>query len=284
MRCRSTVAGYALWVCRECRLEFLDPQPDDAALSAIYSDGYFLGSQDPDTAARRSGMKRATGVMYIDALSSHVRPAATELLEIGCGQGELLVEARNRGYAVAGVEVSAHAAAVANRRLGAALVEVGSIDTVTLPAGHFGAVLAADVIEHLRDPKGFLMRVRELLLPGGMVVLITPSLDSWTRRLMRRHWMEYKVEHLFYFTAMAIRLMLEQCGFDEIRVSPNRKVLTIDYLWRHFERFRVPLLSSVIGLVRRAVPARLANRHLRLSASGLLAIARKPPVDSAART
>jgi hypothetical protein len=52
-------------------------------------------------------------------------------------------------------------------------------------------------------------------------------------------------------------------------------VLTIDYIARHFSRFRVPILSPLIGLLRRAVPGRIAHRQLLLSASGLMAIARK---------
>lgn len=220
-------------------------------------------------------MKRANGVLCLDALSRVIRPQDTDLLEIGCGHGELLLEARNRGFQVSGVEVSTHAATVANRCLGAQAVRVGTLDTVPLPSGHFGAVVAADVIEHVRDPKGFLMRIRELLAPGGALLLVTPSLDSWTRRLLRYHWVEYKVEHLFYFSLASIQRLLEQCGFDEIRVLPNWKVLTIDYLYRHFDRFRVPLLSSLIGLLRPAIPDRIAHRHLLVPASGLTAIARK---------
>jgi hypothetical protein len=105
--------------------------------------------------------------------------------------------------------------------------------------------------------------------------LVTPSLDSWTRRLLRCRWMEYKVEHLYYFSALSIRLLLERCGFEEIRISPSRKVLTIDYLARHFDRFRVPILSPLIGLLRRTVPSRIAHWHLLVSAGGLMAIARK---------
>jgi SAM-dependent methyltransferase len=273
---RSTVQKYALYVCRECRLEFLDPQPDDSVLAAIYSDSYFLGEQNAEAAVRRSEMKSANGVLYIDALSRLIPPKDGELLEIGCGQGELLLEARKRGFRVTGIEVSAHAAEVANRRLGTQSVQIGTLDAIQLPAGRFGAVVAADVIEHVRDPRGFLMRIWELLVPGGVALLIAPSLDSWTRRLLGRHWIEYKVEHLFYFSAFSIRRLLEQCGFTEILISPNRKVLTIDYLWRHFERFQVPVLSPVIGLVRRAVPDRAAHRHLLMSASGLMAFARKP--------
>ena len=272
---RSGVSNYALRACPECRLEFLDPQPDASVLAAIYSDGYFLGEPSDEAVERRSKMKSATGTLYIDALSRLVRPEDADLLEIGCGHGEVLLEARKRGFRVSGIEISAHAAAIANRCLGAPAVSVGTIETLPLARDHFGAVLAADVIEHVRHPEDWLLRIHELLIPGGALLLITPSLDSWMRRLLRSRWMEYKVEHLYYFSAASIRLLLERCGFDEIRISPSRKVLTIDYLSRHFDRFRVPILSPLIGLLRRAVPSRIAQRHLLVSASGLMAIARK---------
>lgn len=262
--------------CPVCRLEFLDPQPDDGVLDAIYSDGYFLGEADREAVARRVQMKSATGALYLDTLARLVPAEGTHLLEIGCGHGEVLREARNRGFTVTGIEISAHAAAMANRVLGTPAVTAGAIETVALAPDQFGAILAADVIEHVRDPEGWLLRIHELLAPGGALLLITPSLDSWTRRLLRSRWMEYKVEHLYYFSAQAIRRLLERCGFDHIRVSPSRKVLTIDYLAHHFDRFPVPILSPLIRLLRRLLPGRIAHRRMWLSASGLMAIARKP--------
>lgn len=272
---RSDVSQYPLRACPKCRLEFLHPQPDDSVLAAIYSDSYFLGEPTGEAAGRRAKMKSATGALYIDALSRLVPPENTDLLEIGCGHGEVLLEARQRGFRVSGVEISAHAAQVANRCLGAPLVSVGTIEKLPLAQNHFGAVLAADVIEHVRFPEDWLLRIHQLLGPGGVLLLITPSLDSWTRRLLRRRWMEYKVEHLYYFSAVSLRLLLERCGFEEIRVTASRKVLTIDYISQHFGRFRVPFWSTLAGLLRRAVPNPIAHRHMLVSAGGLMAVARK---------
>ena len=54
---RSNVSHYALRACPECRLEFLDPQPDDSVLAGIYSTGYFLGEGSDAAVARRSKLK-----------------------------------------------------------------------------------------------------------------------------------------------------------------------------------------------------------------------------------
>jgi hypothetical protein len=87
--------------------------------------------------------------------------------------------------------------------------------------------------------------------------------------------MEYKPEHLFYFSPQSIRALLESCGFQIIRIGGNRKVLTLDYVWRHFARFKVPGVSPAIGLLRRLAPAALAYRHMLVPASGLVALAKK---------
>jgi 2-polyprenyl-3-methyl-5-hydroxy-6-metoxy-1,4-benzoquinol methylase len=270
------VQGYRLRTCAACKLEFLSPQPDDSVLSAIYVDGYFLGEQSHDAAGRRSQMKRATAALYCGILARHVKPENTNLLEIGCGQGEALLEAKDRGFRVAGVEISAHAAAAANQLLGERAVGVGTLESIPLEQQRFGVVLAADLIEHVRDPEGWLLQVRNLLLPGGVLLLVTPSLDSWSRRLLRSHWMEYKVEHLYYFSAASLGRLLRRCGFEPMEVTASRKVLTLDYVARHFERFRVPVLSPLISWAGRVLPGPLAHRRLRIPAGGLMAIARKP--------
>lgn len=275
VRAESSVVDYPLQVCARCQVEFLHPQPDDATLAAIYNDNYFLHGQVAEAEERMSSMKRATAVRYMDMIGRLLPEGGCRLLEIGCGHGDMLVEACKRGYEVAGVEFSPHAVEIANQRLGRSAVLVGSIDTVELPAEYFDLVAFVDVIEHVRDPKVFLERVHGVLKPGGMAFLITPSLGSWSRRVMGTKWMEYKIEHLFYFSGRSIRKLLGSCAFHEVGIRSNRKVLTLDYLWRHFDRFKVPVLSPLVGMLRRMTPSALAYRHVVIPASGLVATARK---------
>src|SRR6185437_11195440 len=108
------------------------------------------------------------------------------------------------------------------------------------------------VIEHVRDPADFLERVRRVLKPGGVVFIATPSIDSWSARLLGRQWMEYKPEHLFYFNPATLTRLMERSGYDSIAISSGRKVLTLDYVIGHFDKFAVPVLSPLLG-VRRVV-------------------------------
>jgi SAM-dependent methyltransferase len=151
-----------------------------------------------------------------------------------------------------------------------------TLEDSPFPESAFDVVVSFDVIEHVRNPIDFLKSVYCRLRPGGRVFLCTPSLDSPVARLMGRHWMEYKVEHLYYFSNPAMSLALRQAGFRLLALLPNRKVLSVDYIYHHFMRFRNPALSPLIRSLRSLIPGRLAHRPLRLVDSNMFAVAERP--------
>jgi SAM-dependent methyltransferase len=258
--------------CAACRLEFLYPQPTDDVLASIYGAQYFLGDESAESDERVGRLKTATALRYLHFITQRLPEGKRRILEIGCGHGDLLFQAQILGFEVRGIEFSPSAVAVANRRLGAGVVQAGTSETVDMPQQYFDVVVASDVLEHVRDPRSFLSFVYERLKPGGLVFLITPSPDSWSRKLLGRHWMEYKVEHLFYLSKTALDHLLKDTGFEAVSFSANRKVLSLDYLDSHFRRFPVPLCTPILRAIRRVLPDVLAHRQFTISASGLMAM------------
>lgn len=267
--------GFPVCRCRDCGFMFLNPQPSDQTLAEIYTSDYFLMSDSEEGNRLRSEMKLATGRLYVNQLLANLRRGTGKLLEIGCGGGEFLLAARDAGLEVCGVEVSEHAAALANSRLGIEAVRVGTIDSVNMPDEAFDVCVAFDVIEHVREPDTFLLRVLGMLKPGGTLFLVTPSLQSWSARLMRRHWMEFKTEHLHYFGPKTICRLLTKTGFDSMHVSPNYKCVTFDYVYRHFQRIRVPFYTPLVGAIRAILPTTLRDRIFRVYGSGLNVVCKK---------
>jgi SAM-dependent methyltransferase len=257
-------------------VEFLYPQPSDAVLASIYGPDYFLGNGDQQANERVARLKAATAQRYLGCISERLQGERRHLLEIGCGTGDLLVQAQARGFQVRGVEFSPSSVARANTRLGAALVETGSIETADIPRRHFDVVIGCDVLEHVRSPQAFLETVYECLKPGGVVFLVTPSPESLSRKLLGRYWMEYKTEHLFYFSKLSLVSILEKAGFENFFLSPNRKVLSLDYLNDHFQRFPVPLCSQVLSVARSLLPDKLAFMPFVIPASSVMVMAERP--------
>jgi len=269
---------YEVWICNHCGFQWLQPQPNDEELAKIYSEDYFLA--DKNDSETVYALKRSTAHLYLDQLLKIAHSKKDEihpksLLEIGCGMGDFLIEAQANGFKVSGLEVTDYLVQLANQRLGSECVEKGSIETSNYETGAFDIIVFFDVIEHVRNPELFLSKVNELLKASGKVYIVTPSLDSWSARLMGKYWMEYKVEHLSYFNQASLRNLLKKTGFHNIMFFPNYKILNIDYIYRHFVRFHVKGLTPLLSVVRKLTPHKLAYMPIRLIASGVAVIAEK---------
>jgi SAM-dependent methyltransferase len=265
--------GYPVAQCQGCHLLMLSPQPSDEVLLGIYSANYFLGDGTPAHEILNSEMKRATARLYLDLLASYGENRG-QLLEVGCGHGDFLIEARDRGFKVTGVEFSADAVKVARSKTEDVDVFCGEVDKVNLSPQSFDVCVLSDVIEHTRDPVSFLETIHRVLRPGGVLFVATPSLDSWSARILRQRWMEFKTEHLFYFDQQTIQHLLFKTGYEEVVIRPGKKVLSHQYIYHHFERFPVPGLTPLVRWANRLLPEGLRTRHLALNPSGMVAMAR----------
>jgi SAM-dependent methyltransferase len=267
----SHVEPYDVMRCSSCGGEFLDPQPTDEVLSSIYTADYFFLRDSAEDVARYESLKARSALKSLKLLAQKKSPPG-DLFEIGCGTGGFLVQAERLGFRVSGIDVSESAAQTATSRI-AGTVSAGMLDDVDIPDGAFDVVAANDVIEHVRDPIAFASRIRRLLRPGGAFLIVTPSLHSWSRRLMGRKWFEYKVEHLHYFGRLSIASVLREAGFGDFRYASNIKSFNLDYVAAHFERYPIAGWSPAVRAVRSIVPDSLAHVPFDTAASGMTVVA-----------
>ena len=281
--CRGTrleyqfaVESYGIMRCEDCGLLLTNPQPSNDELARIYGEDYFLVEKNEAGQAHVDALKTGTADLYLDLLARYGLPSGARLLEVGSGRGDFLARAQARGMDVTGVEYSEHANATASGKLGGrGRVLRGEIGDVPTPDGPFDVVAASDVIEHVRDPAAFLDHVCRLLKPGGLVFLATPTLDSWSKKLLGRRWMEFKPEHLWYFNRATLRSLLTQRGFADIVDYPGFKVLSFDYVAGHFARYPVAGITPITNLLRGIVPFSLRRRPVSVAGSGMVLIGRR---------
>ena len=142
------------------------------------------------------------------------------VLDVGCSSGYLARPLVAAGCTVVGLEVDPDAAAVAREVCEDVLV--GDVETMELPLepGSFDVVLCGDVLEHLRDPEAFLVRVRPFLRPAGRLVLTTPNVANWSMRLGllagRWRYTERGIldrTHTHLFTRRTLVETLERAGY-----------------------------------------------------------------------
>jgi len=270
-----SASDYRVVRCDDCGLVFLNPQPSDDELARIYSADYFLGSNIEKSSQAVREIKQATARLYLSEISRYCGPDSGHLLEIGCGDGDFLVTAQAAGWYVTGVDYSATACEKARQRLKNGEVFCGELQSVSLEAEQFDLCVISDVIEHVRSPMDFLREIHRLLKPGGALFIATPSIDSWSARLMRQKWMEFKAEHLTYFDRQTLQTALFKSNFRDVIVEPGWKMISFDYVRMHFDRFPVRVVTPVLNFMARILPQKLQQRHRRIVASGMMVFSRK---------
>src|SRR5438093_508797 len=85
-------------------------------------------------------------------------------------------------------------------------------------------------------PLATLAAARRLLVPGGLLHLVTPNVGGVQARLLGRHWYHYKPgEHLFYFAPTTLRTTVERAGLRWRGCRRSASYLTFTYV---FNRLR----------------------------------------------
>ena len=168
----------------------------------------------------------ATRRPFVDALPDN---PTGRLLELGCGRGDTAAYALTSGkcsYA-AGIELCAEPAAEASKTLHRVIV--GDVETTPLPFedNYFDALIASEVLEHLKDPWSVLNVLHRLLKPGAIVVAGSPNVAHYStiHMLLNGRWdLEdsgiMDRTHLRWFTPRSYAEMFRDCGFTVVKVGP----------------------------------------------------------------
>lgn len=284
--------SYDLVRCRSCSLVQVRPLPDADAVRAMYGDDYF--EKDYDSCLSEASyfesfprlMTRYAALL--DAIET-LSPRG-ELFEIGCAGGYFLKLARERGWQVRGLEITAAGTGHARDELGLD-VEQGSFPAPDLRAKPADVVYMGHVLEHLRAPAAGIEAATALVRPGGLLVVEVPTyIDSPYFRVLRRllpalralgldrggllRALKFPVAgetmepfHLYEFRRHTLTRLLERFGYRVLRTES--RVPKPDGL----ARARDPL-SRAIGLGFEALDQ--AALRLGLPGGNIAAFARRP--------
>jgi len=125
------------------------------------------------------------------------RGRVPRFFDVGCFEGNLLDEIKQRtDWITCGLEPNARAVQVATGK-GHQVWQAGAEDApFVVPQGKlFDVIFLGQTVEHLEHPPTVIRRLRDLLAPGGVIVLSTPNLDSKQIELFGPTWAHW---HLPY--------------------------------------------------------------------------------------
>lgn len=216
--------GYGEWAtsnglttvrCNSCSFIWTNPRPSDEEINNFYENytEYRRGLAEELTEKRK--------VQYIDDRDFvvpffHGR-SDVRVLDFGCHDGLFLNTFDGNVFDRHGIDISPGAVEWAKENLSfGENVHACDILDAPYPDNHFDLIMMRGVIEHLTYPDECMKKIEKLLRKDGMLYFCaTPNVDSYSARLFKGRWNQYKPpEHLLYFSDFTLERYMNKFGLS----------------------------------------------------------------------
>ena len=202
-----------------------------------------------DTVHARTARER-TSHAALTAMRKQVASRA-RVLEIGVRDGSFGIAA-SREFEYVGID---RAVATARTARAKGLEVYCSTLTGFVNTGPaFDAITLFHVFENMPDPHDALARIKDLLKPGGALLLTTFDTEGILYLISERTRMAHNFRtHLILYSRSALIELLEHSGFEIVSVSPAFEYRDHKFL-RHWVATRWPLLAPIVNAMLRILP------------------------------
>jgi len=184
---------------------------------------------------------------------------------VGAANGFFVELCTKRGIDAIGIEISQDAvewAARLGRKVTNSTLEKFS------SAEKFTAITFLDVLEHIHNPIEFLAAASMNLEDNGFLLINVPNEGSLSAKLAGKNWHALlPPEHWFYFNKNSLKLLLENSGFEVIKMKSISKSFTLNYVYltvlnspqvpsliRLILKYMKPIFSGVFGKAKIFLP------------------------------
>lgn len=241
---RITDADYGLtWNlsrCLDCHLIFANPCPEEKFITFLYSE-----VKDPQYELEAKGRCRTFRRLLYRL--EKLYPQKGHLFDVGAATGLFLHEAKQRGWQVSGIEPS-HWAVKRAQEQGLQVYQ-GSFQDLAINEPVFDVITLIDILEHTPKPREIVEKARKLLKVQGLLLIVTPDIDSFMARLAGRRWWHYRPGHLVYFNRQSLKTLLTLTNFEILSWKRYSWHFSLSYLFSRLPKpfffLNQPLLTSL---------------------------------------
>ena len=223
---------FDVYVCKECKLLFLNPMISDEDLFRMYDEDTYYAYRPFTTKRRRGPLRYIKDIILFVLFGSFsdddpfysypknenvLNKPRRVFLDLGCGSGAKLYEMKQKGWDVRGVEISSAASAAGNKfELN---IFNGTLVDANFKPESFDYIRSNHSFEHLTNPAVNLIEIHKILKPGGKVLIGVPNTKSLTFMFFQRYWYYFCVPvHTYNYNVNNISRLLQDNNFKVIKI------------------------------------------------------------------
>lgn len=206
---------YKFYKCRNCKLVNYDLA---AGLDqSKYSHEYI----SPEDESHKQNRTQTKSYFFIKKFI----PDKGRLLDIGCGNGKILLLAKKEGWEVEGLELSSYYSETIFNKYGIHVEVKNFLELETTDKEKYDLVILRHVLEHLPDSLLALKKINQLLKIGGLALLEFPNIESIEAKIKRlvqkifkkKYKKNYVPGHCNEFSKKSFKYLIDKTGFDLIK-------------------------------------------------------------------
>jgi len=188
-------------------------------------------------------------------------PTARKVLDYGTATGEFLEFLQQNNFSVSGVEPNEKARTVVNKKLNYK-VSV-SIDEVH---EKFDVITLWHVLEHIPDLDTVIVKLRQRLTPGGIILVAVPNFKSFDAQYYKSYWAAYDVpRHLWHFSPLAIIKLFNKHAMEVLSQKPLYfDSFYVSLLSEQYKTGKKRLIPAIINGLRSNIKARRSGHYSSL--------------------
>ncbi len=176
-------------------------------------------------------------------LAYQLAPGGSSALDIGCGDGDLMLRLKSKYREVWGIDIAEPRIDRIKKKFGNEAgihAKMGDANVrLDFEDGYFDTVTAVSTLEHVFDPYQFVKECQRLLHKGGTLIIQVPNVAFLPNRIrlftgklpVTSDEAGWDGGHLHYFTVQPLKKLLADQGFEIVRVTSGGIFARIRRIW-----------------------------------------------------
>ncbi|MCK4785170.1 MAG: class I SAM-dependent methyltransferase [Desulfobacteraceae bacterium] len=219
--------GFVFVKCNACETVFVSPRPTKEMLFEHYKNSLAEKFWNENVYPRSEQARIKYLILprvktIIEYCEKYLIPTES-LMDVGAGCGTFCEQIKKTGRfnTVIAVEPDPSPAQSCRER-GLDVIE----DFIeNIPPKKVNVVTSIECIEHVFDPRRYVVRIHDILVEGGLFVIATPNIKGFDLLVLKDKSDNTSApDHLNYFHPKSISLLLESCGFEVLEVKTPGKL------------------------------------------------------------